>query len=616
MDKEQALPRPVSDAARRELSAWVEVAIFLSFLALCWLAYGGNAAHVLLNFDDIPYITASEWVTRPSWHGVFQAFTRSEMNNWHPLTWLSYMLDYRLCGTDAACFKATNVSLHAANSYLVYHLSGVLLAIAGGAAYRGRESATIACVVAGALFAVHPQHAESVIWVAERKDVLCGAFYLLALLAYLDNRVRGARYSSLPYVFFVLALMSKSMAVTLPAVLVLLDYYPLNRFANVSHKAAFRIIVLEKWHFHLTAILLVGVTLLTQEVGTYAQPTLYERAVISAAAIWHYLSHFVWPVGLSPYYPKELLLRPLGTYPLFLFGGLLVGFAIAAVAGGRPARALLAYFLVTVAPVVGLVKVGEQAFADRYTYLPMVGFYVAAGCLVAAIASGSRARRAACLAFAGGLVLVLANHTRDYKDTWRNNLVLWQFVAVRYPGVSPMVYNNLGNSHFEKRQFREAIDAYERGIAIDPRRPEHYWNLGLAHERLGDRQRALAVYVRGLEANGDIWSYVNLAEAHERWGQATDAARYYAGALGLDRQNSESLLGLGRILLAQGQVQQSIEVLQAVAPDSTSHFQAALLLARIHASADSRRALRILVELEHRYGTSKEIDAVRRTIDK
>lgn len=588
-------------------------AVFFLLLALCWLSYGGNAGHQLLHWDDITYVSANPWVTNPSWTGLKELFTEVRLLNWHPLTWLSYIPEYQLCGTRAACYKATNITLHAVNAFLVYWLCGLLLSLTLANAATVPQKIKRASLIAAALFAVHTQHVESVIWVAERKDLLCAVFFLLAMICYLRQHTTATpRRTYLPFLFFALAALSKSMAVTLPAALIILDFHPLDRFKGKSARTVFQIAIVEKLHYHLTALVLVLVTLLSQGVDAIEQPSLLQRALIATSALRHYVTSFVWPWDLTPFYPVEIVRDGSGPGALVLLAGTLLAILASAVVGGRRAVAFLAYLLVTLAPVIGVVKVGEQAFADRYTYLPMVGFYVIAGFAITAIPLPGARRRAASWGLAVALLLLLGLNTHKYKDVWRSDLALWQYVEARYPDRSATVHINLGSSHFEQGLYQQAIAEYRRGLEVNPRRSDLHYNLGRTYEKLGDDEKALRAYAGAVENNPeDVWAYVEVAEAHERHGKYDAAIRYYTAALQRDSSNEYALFGLGKVLLVLGDVPGSIAILELLPPASPLRLDAQLLLAQAYLRRDKQRASQILEQIERRYGKSKEVDSIR-----
>lgn len=588
-------------------------AYFLLLVAVCWLIYGGNSGHRLLNWDDIIYVTDNPWVTHPSWISLREMFTQSRLSNWHPLTWLSSIPEYQLCGDKASCYKATNITLHAVNSFLVYGLCRLVMSVNAAKTTASGERIQVASVLAGLLFAVHPQHAESVIWVSERKDLLCALFYLLALICYLQQHITATpKRVYLPLLFFALAAMSKSMAVTLPAVLIILDFYPLQRFRHASLGAALRIAIVEKFHFHLTALALAFVTVLTQTIDATVQPDLLQRALTSTAALWHYVATFFWPWDLAPFYPLELVQRSLGAYPLAFVGGTALALLACAVLGGKRTIAALAYVLVTFAPVIGIVKIGDHAFADRYTYLPMIVLYMLAGWAIASIRMPTGHGRAAFKVLVAAVLILLGASTHRYKDIWRSDLALWQHVDERYPGLSSKAQNNLGNSYFEAGRYHQAELEYRRGIAIEPKDLTLYSNLGVTLVKLGENDKALAAYALLVANNPEsIWGYVEAATAHSRQGQYKSALGYYSQALQRDANHPETLVGIGETLLLLGDAQQAIAFLGRVPADSAEHYPAQLLLSQAYLISDTRRASEILERLEQRFGPAREIEQIR-----
>ena len=308
------------------------IAAGLVLLGLSWISYSGNDSHELLTWDDDLYITNNNWVTNPSFENVVSIFTESKVSNWHPLTWLSYIPEYALCGTTASCYKSTNIILHGINAFLVFLLSGIVLTLlltdrsVDLFRFAREEDKEIfaASLMSAVLFCVHPQHAESVIWVAERKDLLCGIFYLLGLIVYIFQQSSRAKSTSsralafAPFVLFVLASMSKSMAITFPAVLILLDLTILKRWQGKGEGAVsqflIRLAIRDKIHYHIVAVLIAVITLLSQSVASIDQPAMLERLLISISAINHYIFTFFAPVNLSPFYPVEILSSSLIDY--------------------------------------------------------------------------------------------------------------------------------------------------------------------------------------------------------------------------------------------------------------------------------------------------------------
>lgn len=602
----------------------------LLMLALSWASYSGNAAHTLLQWDDAPYITNNTWVTNPSLESLGAMFTESKVANWHPLTWLSYIPEYYFCGTDAYCYKNTNIFLHGLNSFLVFLLSGLVFCSLklgrGGEAFELRRLSNpdffIPSLLSGVLFCVHPQHAESVIWVAERKDLLSTLFYLLALFIYIFERISGSpRLALLPFLLFILAVMSKSMAITLPAILVLLDFTLLGRWPEKGSEAVVknivRIALVEKIHYYIVAIAVAITTILSQSVTTLEQPTLYERLMISAAAIEHYLFIFIAPIGLSPFYPVEIIASSIVEYwsvivVLFALLGLLI------YGGNRRLSVLfIAYFLITLSPVIGIIKVGDQAYADRYTYLTMIGFYMLFAFGVSRVIAVDRRFRIPFFLGLSVLVGILSLSTRQYKNTWQSDLLLWETIEASYPSTSITISNKLGLAHLAEADYSAAKEAFETSIDLDANRPRAYVNLAAVYQRVGDTENFLNTYVSGVANNPDNADLITSAGfGFLAASQEDQALEYFIQALELELNFPPAVMGVGNILLRRGEAENAISMLELVPPDSDVEFPAKLLLAQAYAAIDKSQSRVVLEELRAKYDRDEEIDSMIDFVDR
>jgi hypothetical protein len=392
------------------------ICIFL--LGAVWLVFGQTLGHGFVNYDDDRYVYANPQVIQGlSLKGIEWAFTHSVMANWHPLTVISHMLDCQLYGLHAGGHHLTNILLHAATAILLF----LVLREMTGALWR---SAFVAAV-----FAVHPLRVESVAWVAERKDVLSGLFFMLTLGAYVryvHKPPSVGRYLTVMFVF-ALGLMCKPMLVTVPFVLLLLDYWPLNRFGAVANRlSVVWKLIIEKIPLVALSVAVGIVTLLVQQHDTAV--TVSERinnALVSYAA---YCGQMFYPVRLAVLYPYPANGLPMGeVIPALLL-------LIAVSAGAFYWRQKRPYFLVgwlwylgMLVPVIGLaLQVGAQSRADRYTYLPQIGLYLLLTWTVVELTARWRSRR---WILGGGAVIVLAVLivcARTQTSYWRDSKSLWE----------------------------------------------------------------------------------------------------------------------------------------------------------------------------------------------
>jgi hypothetical protein len=445
-----------------------------------------------INYDDGPYVVQNQHVRQGlTWDGAAWAFRSRDAFNWHPLTWLSHMLDVELFGMDAGLHHLTNVGFHAANAVLLF----LLLRKLTGALWK---SALVA-----ALFAVHPLHVESVAWVSERKDVLSTCFGLLCLWAYAGYVAPTAGHRQMCYalalVFFVLALMSKPMLVTLPFVMLLLDYWPLGRFSLSTLPEArkpLRRLMLEKAPFLAMAAASCLVTSLAQTGAMHAYAGLSLRSRVANAAIScvRYLAKTLWPHNLSIIYLHPLRWQRWQNVSSLLLLATLTGLILWR-ARRQPYLAVgWFWFLGMLVPVLGLVQVGLQAMADRYTYLPVVGIFVMVVWAGADWEGSSKLRVGlgtvlALLALAGcvGITRVQLGYWRDTRTLFEHALAItdnnWAahhnlalFALVRYQETK-------GNSIAPQLEFPEFADLHASS------NPQDYLNEVVLHSQAALRLR-------------------------------------------------------------------------------------------------------------------------------
>lgn len=471
-------------------------------------------------------------------------------------------------------------------------------------------------LIAAVLFCVHPQHAESVIWVAERKDLLSALFYILALISYIYQRAAaGANIKLWPFGFFVLAIMSKSMAITLPAVLVLLDFTLLQRSKEREGEqlsdSVMRIAIVEKIHYHLVAIAVAVITILSQGVSTLEQPTILERLLISAAAVEHYVATFVVPIDLLPFYPVEIVgSSALGLWSLALA---LIVFLLLVLNGKYRQLAVLffGYFFISISPVIGIIKVGDQAFADRYTYLTMIGFYILVAYGVKKILDVDNRARIPAYAIISLVLAYLAYSTHEYKNTWQDDLTLWTVIEREYPDTSLTISNSFGLAHLSMGDYLAAQRYFETAIDLEASHPRAYVNLAAVYQRLGEVENFQNTFVRGVENNPDNAELMSSAGfAFLSLNRDDEALEYFIQALELEENFPPALMGVGNLSLKRGDAENAVSMLQLVPEDSDVEFPARLLLAQAYARSDKGRAVLVLEELRAKYGRDEEIDSI------
>jgi tetratricopeptide (TPR) repeat protein len=454
--------------------AWLAAAVVaLATAVVFWPALGNSFIDL---YDDGPYVLQNPAVRGGlGAGGIAWAFTTVHVHNWHPLTWISHMADVQFFGLDPWGHHLTSVLLHGVNAGLV-----VLL-------FRALGASAVAAGLAGALFGVHPLRLQSVAWVAERKDVLSGLFFFLSVLAWIRNARRPSRAALAASLgAFALGLLAKPMLVTLPAVLLLLDAWPLGRIRLARDGAARESWKAEARRLAPFAALALAVTVVTVAsqgaTGSFSAGSglsLGQRLANAGTSIFAYLGQMVWPVDLAIFHPhpRRELLSPL---PLLSLAGI-AGITVAAVAAWRRAPWLLvgwAWFVVMLLPVLGILQVGAQGMADRYTYLPGVGILLAATFAVVAFTDrfASRAAAVACGVATVAAVVALAIATRTDIPAWKDSEAV--FTAARQAtGPNAIASNALGTIAAGRGHLDRAELHFRESIAADPTFPVPWQNL-------------------------------------------------------------------------------------------------------------------------------------------
>ena len=542
----------------------VIVGLSVLLVAVTWVVFGQTLSHGFVDYDDPNYVYNNSDVTGGlTLNAVRSAFTESHSNNWHPLTWISHMLDWRWYGRNAGGHHFTNVLLH---TIAVLLLFGVLARMTGA---LGR-SAFVA-----ALFAIHPVHVESVAWITERKDVLSGVFFMLVLGAYLRyaSRQTPGRYV-IVCVLFACGLMCKPMLVSLPFVLLLLDFWPLNRIR--SHKPEVRSqrsviyrLIKEKIPLLLLSAASCVATFLAQgeAISPVARLPFWWRVSNAFLSYVVYLRQMLWPVDLAPFYSYPQRLPGL---QLALSIVLLTAITAAAIVARRRRPYLPTgwfWYVGMLVPVIGIVQVGSQAHADRYTYLPQIGLYIAITWTVADAAKTWRSRWI--LSLPGATVVVLFAWTAWRQASyWRDSESLWKHTLAVMPD-NEVAHNQLGNLCLEKGLIDEAAVHYQAAVDVWPQNPTFHANLGkaLLRKRLPDEaiahlQKAIESSPRGAEVER-AQAQSNIGNALLQKGLVDDAIVHFQQALELAPGDRIIHNDYGNALLEKGLLDEAIEQFQA-----------------------------------------------------
>ncbi|MEM9291937.1 MAG: tetratricopeptide repeat protein [Acidobacteriota bacterium] len=590
------------------LPAWSQlIGITAALLAATLWVYLPVTDYGFVNWDDPAYVEDNPMVRGGlTVEGVQWALTTGHASNWHPLTWLSLMLDVELFGVDPGAMHGTNLLLHAVATVLLFVL---LLRLLG----RPWTSGLVA-----ALFALHPLHVESVAWIAERKDVLSAVFWWAATWAWVEYVARPSRRRyGLAALLFAAGLMSKPMLVTWPFTLFLLDLWPLRRaslptwserpWAQAAWLGRWRPLVVEKLPFFALVALSSAVTFFVQRAGgavsTLEHVPTVARMANAAVAYAVYLGKMLWPVDLALLYPHPGYPEPwLTAISAILLAGLTYLFLGPWRGQGRGLVGWLFYFG-TLVPVIGLVQVGAQAYADRYTYIPLTGIF-----LLAVGWAEERIRKSPSTALRRGaalssllLVALLAWLARGQVTTWSSSEAVFRHALTvtqdnhrihnvlgvtllsaerleeaeqelrRAVGIKPGfadAWNNLGVSLSRQQRAGEAAEAFGRAAALDPADAEARSNLGNVLGTLGRPRQALAAYGEALEIDPDALearralalTLIDLGRWEPAQEQLGELLRRFPEDADAHRDLGNVVAGQGRLEEALGHYQRALEL--------------------------------------------------------
>ncbi len=581
-------------AANKTSPHWNVLWVCLGIVILVTGLYARTIGHDFIYCDDDQYVFENPQVKKGlAADAIKWAFTRSHAANWHPLTWLSHMLDTRLFGLNAGAHHLVNAGLHAINAVLLF----LLLRMMTGAFW---PSAVVA-----ALFALHPLRVESVAWVAERKDVLSGLFFMLTLMAYTWYAKRPGILNYMGVMLLTaLGLMSKSMLVTLPCLLLLLDIWPLGRWQSknagpgdnatpslFSPQPTFQLI-LEKLPLFCMSIASSIITVVSQKAGTALGnlDTLPFAARLSNALLAYvqYIGKTIWPSDLSIFYPHPALVSPLSysalTWQLIIAALLLICITVLVIRQikNRPYLTIgWFWYLGTMVPVIGLVQVGMQSMADRYTYLPLLGIYIM---IVWGIRDLSDHRHKKLMPPV--VIAVLALFTLlswAQIGRWKNTQTIFEH-AIDATSSNYFAYNHLGRAFENKGELIKANNQYEYAITIKPDYAGAHSNLGNVFAKQKHYDKAISHLEESVRLDpGFAAGYSNLGLVYERQGRPDLALAAYKRALQLDPHQFATHYNLGVTLVKHGDPKLA-----------AAHLEQALKLNPFHANSANDLAVALM----------------------
>jgi tetratricopeptide (TPR) repeat protein len=566
--------------------------LVISVIAIYWQVNN----HDFVNFDDNKYITENRYVQTGLTSGnITWAFTTFHAGNWHPLTWISHMLDCQLFGLNPGLHHLVNIFFHIANTLLLFFIL-----------HRMTKGLWQSAFVA-AVFAIHPLHVESVAWVAERKDVLSTLFWTLTMGAYVFyvERRELKRYL-LTLFFFALGLMAKPMLVTLPFVLLLLDYWPLSRLETekllvTEHKQseksskmrlkkkerrrsaikaehvnkpekqtrqrpAIGHIVLEKVPFFVLSLASSIVTYMAQQkggtVGSLQSYPLAARIANALVSYCGYIGKMIWPENLAVLYPHPGMPPTWEVVASVFFLGITTFLIIRTVKRCPYLTTGWLWYLGTLVPVVGLVQVGVQAMADRYTYVPLIGISIMVAWGLPELLKKWRHRNAALATVVVIILCIFSFVTWKQLGCWQNSTTLFTHTLEKTTN-NPIMLNNMGNVLEGEGRFDEAISHYTEALRIDPNLPDSYNNMGLALTKRGKPDEAISNFLKAIRINHNhAEAHYNMGTLLASQGKLDEAIYHFRESIRIRPEHGNSQYNLGLASMRKGNIDEAMSYFQ------------------------------------------------------
>jgi tetratricopeptide (TPR) repeat protein len=531
--------------------------IYLVLAAVTLVGFEQARLNEFVSYDDPVNVTDNRHVQGPITRESFVwAFTTSHGGNWHPLTWLSHMLDCALFGLNPGGHHLVNVLFHIASTLVLFWI------------LKRMTRAVWASAFVAALFAVHPLHVESVAWVGERKDVLSGFFWMLTIAAYVHYSWRRGIGRYLPVIIaFAGGLMAKSMLVTLPFVLLLLDFWPLGRFRRADREAPALLLIIEKIPlFVLSGVSSVVTFIVQQRAGAMALSKIVPLRFCMANVPISYISYILktfYPARLAVLYPhpgEAISVLQAVICLVILAAATAVVIHVVWRRGRYPWLAVgWLWYLITLVPVIGVVQIGAHAMADRYTYLPLTGIFIIVAFGVSELSAKWRYREVILAVSACVVVGALVMCTRRQVGYWRNDLALFGH-AVEVTERNDIMHDNYGGALFQNGKVYEAMEHFNETLRINPNRHTAHNNLARALQLLGKEEQAMSHYRRAVEIEPDFaGGHYNLAGALESQGKEDEATFHYREVLRIEPEHGGAHYSLGIAAAQSGQPAEAIE---------------------------------------------------------
>jgi len=576
-----------------------QILIICLLLAAVTLAVYWQVRDFDFVFDDVAYVTENNHLRSGiTPEGVRWAFSTMKAEFWHPFTWLSLMLDYQLYGLHPGAYHMTNLILHILTTLLLFRLFHRMT----GALWK---SAFVA-----AFFALHPLHVESVVWIAERKDVLSAFFWMLTLYLYAYYAENPSVKKYLPVLFaFVGALMSKPMAVTLPVVMILLDYWPLKRFEfNKNNPWLWQL--KEKWPLFVLSAVFSMITVIAQYNPNAMYFSFHSRLANSLCSFVIYLEKTFWPHALAVFYPFDMHI------PLLQFSGaavLLITISLIVILLHKRYPFLFIgwlWFVITLLPVIGIIQVGKHALADRYHYLPSIGIAVMIAWGISTLTTNHyRSKR---ILFVVGIAFMVIMTLLTWKQcgSWKDNFSLFTH-ALKVTKNNYIAHDYIALSLLAEGKYEKAKGHFDKALTINPDYAETYNNKGMLYAQTGHYEKALADFNRAIKTKPDYAdAYYNRGLTYNHFGNHQQAFDDYSRAILLKPEHTKAYNNRGIFFFKLGDYRSAIQdfdqAIKLKTDYAEAYFNRGITYAKIgkghRALDDFSNAIRIEENFTHAYG--------------
>jgi len=556
-----------------------------------------------VNYDDDLYVYKNQHILNGlTPDGIIWAFTTPNTGNWLPLTWLSFMLDYQLFGPNPGWMHLINLLLHIVNTLLLFAILKKMTGVLWPSAF------------VAAAFAIHPMHVESVAWIIERKDVLSTLFLLLTLAAYVSYvRHRGMVRYLLTVLLFASGLLAKPMLVTLPFVLLLLDYWPLDRIGRFQWRMLYRLI-LEKIPFFALAAVSSVITFLVQRssgavININALP-LQDRVANAFLSYAKYIGKMFWPENITVFYPFDI--DSFAFWQVAICALLMIVVSVLAIRFGRKQKYLFVgwfWFVGTLIPVIGLVQSGAQSLADRYTYIPYIGLFIIIAWglpeLLSKWTSASSVespyRKVVLGVSMVSVLMVIGICSHRQVSFWNNSITLFSH-AIEVTQNNYLAHNNLGTAYGSLGRYQDAIESFKQAIRIKPDYAKAHNNLGFAYGKLGCWQDAVEAHKQAIRIMPNYAvAHYNLGTTYGSLGRYQDAVEAYKQAIRIKPDFAEAHYNLGGTYGKIGHWQEAIEAYKQairIKPDyADAHYNLGITYGKLGRYQDAidayKQAIRI-----------------------